>query len=99
MCDGHSLSFVPGRKPKKIKEENRVAPRHNHKNDVFRLTELIDPSVLVPMPESVWEDVHIFIERMADEDVDLKQLGIVGRSKEQILQELEDIYRKTKFFI
>lgn len=70
-----------------------------HKNDVFRLTELIDPSVLVPMPESVWEDVHIFIERMADEDVDLKQLGIVGRSKEQILQELEDIYRKTKFFI
>ena len=70
-----------------------------HKNDIFRLTELIDPSVFVSMPESVWEDIHIFIERMVDEDVDLKQLGIVGRRKEQILQELEDIYRKTNILV
>ena len=33
------------------------------------------------------------ISRMAAEEVDLKQLGIVGRSKEQILQELEKIYK------
>ena len=33
------------------------------------------------------------ISRMAGEEVDLKQLGIVGRSKEQILQELEKIYK------
>lgn len=30
---------------------------------------------------------------MMDEDVDLKQLGIVGRSKEQILRELENMYQ------
>lgn len=64
-----------------------------HKNDVFRLTELIDSSILIPAPASVRDDIHIFVSRMAGEEVDLKQLGIVGRSKEQILQELEDMYQ------
>lgn len=65
-----------------------------HKNDVFRLTELIDASTPILAPASVREDIHIFVSRMVDEDVDLKQLGIVGRSKEQILQELEELYRE-----
>ena len=64
-----------------------------HKNDVFRLTELIDSSIPIPAPASVRDDIHIFVSRMAGEEVDLKQLGIVGRSKEQILQELEDMYQ------
>lgn len=64
-----------------------------HKNDVFRLTELIDPSIQITAPAGVLDDIHIFISRMAGEEVDLKQLGIVGRSKEQILQELEKIYK------
>jgi hypothetical protein len=38
-------------------------------------------------------DVHEFIERMKEETVDLKQLGIVGRQKEDILDELNEIYR------
>jgi hypothetical protein len=38
-------------------------------------------------------DVHEFIERMKEETVDLKQLGIVGRQKEDILNELSEIYR------
>lgn len=64
-----------------------------HKNDVFRLTELIDSSIPIPAPASVRDDIHIFVSRMAGEEVDLKQLDIVGRSKEQILQELEDMYQ------
>lgn len=64
-----------------------------HKNDVFRLTELIDSSILIPAPASVRDDIHVFVSRMADEEVDLKQLGIMSRSKEQILQELENIYQ------
>ena len=64
-----------------------------HKNDVFRLTELIDSSIPIPAPASVRDDIHVFVSRMADEEVDLKQLGIMSRSKEQILQELENIYQ------
>ncbi|MGF6990117.1 hypothetical protein M2150_001369 [Lachnospiraceae bacterium PM6-15] len=65
-----------------------------HKNDVYRLTELVDSSISIVAPKSVRDDMHTFVSKMMYEDVDLKQLGIVGRSKEQILQELEDMYRE-----
>jgi hypothetical protein len=63
-----------------------------HKNDVFRLTDLIDSEIKVVTPESVIKDMQDFIERMKEENVDLKQLGIVGRKKEDILEELSKIY-------
>jgi hypothetical protein len=64
-----------------------------HKNDVFRLTDLLNPEMRIAAPETVINDVHEFIERMKEETVDLKQLGIVGRQKEDILNELSEIYR------
>lgn len=66
-----------------------------HKNDVFRLTELLDDEqdTLFHVPEVVLTDVREFIKRMASEDVDLKQLGIRGKSKEDILNELRTLYR------
>lgn len=63
-----------------------------HKNDVFRLTDLIDPKAMVSAPDAVLRDIRKFAERMEEEAVDLKQLGIVGRSKEEILEELRRIY-------
>ena len=63
-----------------------------HKNDVFRLTELIDPTVKVAAPQGVFLDIQEFIQRMQDENVDIKQLGLVGRTKEQVLQELKEMY-------
>ena len=63
-----------------------------HKNDVFRLTELIDPTVKVAAPKGVFLDIQEFIKRMQDENVDIKQLGLVGRTKEQVLQELKEMY-------
>lgn len=63
-----------------------------HKNDVFRLTELINPELRITAPEAVGKDIQDFIERMKEENVDLKQLGIVGRTKEDILRELSKIY-------
>ena len=63
-----------------------------HKNDVFRLTELIDPTVKEAAPKGVFLDIQEFIKRMQDENVDIKQLGLVGRTKEQVLQELKEMY-------
>lgn len=65
-----------------------------HKNDVFRLTELLDQNQepLDNMPVTVRNDMRAFIERIADEDVDLKQLGIRGVKKEAILRLLMWIY-------
>ena len=63
-----------------------------HKNDVFRLTELLYPGTRIPAPASVKADLQYFVSRMSGEDIDLKQLGIVGRTHDEILQELVKIY-------
>ena len=63
-----------------------------HKNDVFRLTELIDPTVKIMAPQGIYTDVQEFVQRMQNESVDLKQLGLIGRTKDQILDELKDLY-------
>ena len=66
-----------------------------HKNDVFRLTELLDQNhePLNDMPAAVRDDMQAFFERMGTEEVDLKQLGIRGKTKESILDQLRGIYR------
>lgn len=63
-----------------------------HKNDVFRLTELIDPTDSIAMPAGVYRDIQEFVQRMGSESVDLKQLGLPGRTKDQILEELKEMY-------
>ena len=66
-----------------------------HKNDVFRLTELLDRNQkpLNDLPTAVRNDMRTFFERMAVEEVDLEQLGIKGKTKESILEQLKGIYR------
>ena len=65
-----------------------------HKNDVFRLSELLDQEQekLSYVPDTVRKDMRFFTGRMENEDVDLKQLGIHGKTKEMILNQLKAIY-------
>ncbi len=65
-----------------------------HKNDVFRLTELLDSEqgALPFYPDVIRNDMKEFIRRMASEEVDLKQLGITGKAKSDILNQLRIIY-------
>lgn len=65
-----------------------------HKNDVFRLTELLDPTEQIDVPEGVYADLQMFFARIAEEAVDMKQLGLVGRTKEQVLNELKEMYKR-----
>lgn len=66
-----------------------------HKNDVFRLIELIDPNTdsISYIPDTIKADMREFVERMSLESVDLKQIGIPEKSKETILEELNAINR------
>ncbi len=65
-----------------------------HRNDVFRLTDLIEPEQTIFTPETVWQDMNKFIEAMREEQIDLKQLGIVGRTQDEILDELLRVYSR-----
>jgi hypothetical protein len=65
-----------------------------HKNDVFRLTELLgrNGKPLSDIPNTIRNDMKEFIERMETESVDMKQLGIPGETKESILDGLRLLY-------
>ncbi len=65
-----------------------------HKNDVFRLTELLNRNrdEAVNVSRAVLADIRKFINCMRDEPVDLKQLGIRDREKEDILDELNGLF-------
>ncbi len=66
-----------------------------HKNDVYRLTELLNLSAepLLNIPDSVKNDMKDFIDCMRTEDVDLNQLGIPNTSKEYLLESLRTLYQ------
>ncbi len=65
-----------------------------HKNDVFRLSELLDQNQgkFSYLPDTVRNDMHEFFERMESEEADLKQLGIRGKTKQEIMEQLMLIY-------
>ena len=57
----------------------------------FRATKDID-LVLIIAPQGVYADIQEFVQCMKNENVDIKQLGLVGRTKEKILEELKAMY-------
>ena len=67
-----------------------------HKNDVFRLYQILDPASDPRAPEVVKKDIREFISRMRDEDVDLKSLGLRFGTRDDILSEIAGVYRLTE---
>jgi hypothetical protein len=64
-----------------------------HKNDVFRLYQILDPDSDPVAPETVKSDIREFIARMRTEDVDLKSLGLRTGTRDGILAEIANVYR------
>ena len=64
-----------------------------HKNDVFRLTQIVDPEYKASIPETISDDMRRFIEEVEAEPPDLKTLGIKGVSFEQSVETLNAVYR------
>lgn len=66
-----------------------------HKNDVFRLTEALSKHTTPPeyLPEKIKIDMQAFVKAMCSEEITLKELGIREKTKEEILKELQALYK------
>ena len=64
---------------------------NKHRNDVFRLSQLLSESLKVTSNFQIKKDMKIFIEQMKLEKINPKDLGI-NIQKEEILSLLEKIY-------
>ena len=63
-----------------------------HKNDVFRLFPLVEPSAQITVSKAVGADVGQFIDAMRSEPIDLEKLGVEGMPLEEILRALERMF-------
>ena len=63
-----------------------------HKNDILRLFDILPVGMKIALPQVIFDDMRRFIAEAKNESLNLKQLGIVGRSQEEIFKELEATY-------
>ncbi len=64
-----------------------------HKNDVFRLYQIIDPDAVPVTPDRVRNHLRDFIDAIAAEGVDLVALGVHAGSLDDILSSLRSLYQ------
>ncbi|MDP8239674.1 MAG: hypothetical protein P9X24_11345 [Candidatus Hatepunaea meridiana] len=64
-----------------------------HKNDVFRLYQLLTPDSKIHLPSSIAEELKQFIDRVrSDSSINLKQLGLINTTPNEVFDNLETIY-------
>lgn len=63
-----------------------------HKNDVIRLTSLLNGSEKCELSETVRQDMSAFVEMLCQDPVDPKSLKISGIRFEDILDVLRKVY-------
>lgn len=63
-----------------------------HKNDVFRLSALLNQSTKVEVSGEIQDDVKTFLNSMDTETIDLKSLGLSGYNKADMISFLKRVY-------
>lgn len=63
-----------------------------HKNDVFRLYQILNPDFDGEIPDSVKDDLREFFSRMEKEEFDLKSLGLAAADFKSVLVDIRKIY-------
>lgn len=63
-----------------------------HKNDVFRLAQLITLDTRKDVSDEIARDINEFLDCMENEEVDMKALGIKGISKNTVIEVLRQCY-------
>lgn len=63
-----------------------------HKNDVFRLFQLLSSDDVVELPGSIKDDLKEFFSQMEEQDIDFKNLGLRDMDLNSVQVKIRDIY-------
>lgn len=63
-----------------------------HKNDVFKISQLLSPGLKLDLTKNIKQDITHFMEEAVKEGVNLKQLGLKGITIEDIYKAFTSIY-------
>lgn len=86
-------AWIDLRRRKNAGEQVDSRAIRKHKNDVFRLLQIVDPEYRASLPESISHDMRRFVEEVAVDRPDLKSLGIRTASFESLLDSLRSLYQ------
>ena len=67
-----------------------------HMKDVFRIYAIVDPEYTVTPADSIRSDMQQFIERMRNEDIDMKEMGLGQIPKASVLDDLSQRYTESR---
>ncbi len=67
-----------------------------HKNDVFRIAQLITADTRQALSVEIAEDMKKFLSEIENEDVDLKSIGVRGTDKKTIISMMYQCYGLMK---
>ena len=63
-----------------------------HKNDVFRLFAIVDPTLRIQLPEPIAAEVNTFMQKITSEGIKLSDLKIGDYTVEDVLDGLKQVY-------
>ena len=63
-----------------------------HRNDVFRLYRILDPTSLSIVPPRILDDLERFLAKQAGERTNLKALGLAGRTVPEVVADLCQVF-------
>lgn len=66
-----------------------------HKNDILRLHQLLSIDENINLPLSIKDDLGEFLQRIEDDSIDLKTLGLKNTTYEKVLTNLKAFYNIT----
>ena len=64
-----------------------------HRDDIFRLYQILDPAFDGVVPDSIKEDMREFLIRMESEEIDFKALKLDKTDRDSVLADIRRIYR------
>lgn len=65
---------------------------NKHKNDVFRLSQLLSENTKIELPYVIKNDMTTFISSMKDIEITLPDIGVIGTTKAKVLELLSTVY-------
>ena len=63
-----------------------------HKNDIFRLYQILDPTIEMIIPEVISRDIDSFLKAIANDKVDLEQFSLGKTTLMELIASLKEIY-------
>ncbi|MBL1276323.1 MAG: hypothetical protein COB30_009550 [Ectothiorhodospiraceae bacterium] len=68
-----------------------------HKNDIFRLFQIVSPEVKIALPETISRDMKLYLNAISEEsDLSLKPFGLAGLGVLDVIGTLRKVYGLTE---